>query len=74
VGDAVPFLDRSVKLAEEVFQLWQSQQRGQDTTGAIQREVRENGKPLRRNYQDGGVRLVHASEDRGAQGEQVFRL
>jgi hypothetical protein len=34
----VPFLDRSVKLAEEVFQLWQSQQRGQDTTGAIQRD------------------------------------
>jgi hypothetical protein len=25
----VPFLERSVKLAEEVFQLWLSQQRGQ---------------------------------------------
>lgn len=38
VGDALPFLERSSKLAEEVFQLWQSQQRGQHVAGATQRE------------------------------------
>ena len=38
VGDAVPFLERSAKLAEEVFQLWQFQQREQHATGSVQRD------------------------------------
>lgn len=38
VGDAIPFLERSAKLAEEVFQLLQFQQRGEHVTGAIPRD------------------------------------
>jgi hypothetical protein len=38
VGDAIPFLERSSRLAEEVFQLWQSQQPEQRPAGATQRE------------------------------------
>lgn len=38
MGDAIPFLEMSAKLAEDVFQFWQSQQRGYHAPCAIQRD------------------------------------
>src|SRR5258708_26229939 len=60
VGDAVPFLEKSAKLAEEVFRLWKSQLQVQNSASATQSQNEGEWKPFEAQLPGDGVRLAHA--------------